>query len=212
MNTTTPRDFNKEARLWDEKPQRLKLVEDVASAIASAVTITRDMDVLDFGCGTGLLTLRLQPLARSVTGADSSQGMLTMLEKKIEQLQLTHVSAQVCDFEKNILPQGPFHLITSNMTLHHIDDTGLLIENLGKLLHSGGHICLADLDYEGGHFHDDNTGVFHFGFERGLIRSQLAEAGFVNIRDSTAAVVKKPQTEGGERAFPVFLFVAQMPY
>lgn len=211
MNTTTPRDFNKEAQLWDEKPQRLKLADDVAAAITREVPITREMDILDFGCGTGLLTLRLQPVARSVVGTDSSEGMLTMLNQKIDQLQLANVTTQLCDVEKNILPSGPFDVVTSNMALHHIDDTEALIKSLTEILTSGGYLCLSDLDYEGGHFHDDNTGVFHFGFERSLLRSQLVEVGLVEIRDVTATSIKKPHPEGKEREFSVFLFIARKP-
>ena len=34
------------------------------------------MDALDFGCGTGLVTLKLQPFIHSITGVDGSQGMI----------------------------------------------------------------------------------------------------------------------------------------
>ncbi len=52
------------------------------------------MDILDFGCGTGLLTLHFQPLARSVTGLDSSPGMLDALKAKIRDQNLANVKAR----------------------------------------------------------------------------------------------------------------------
>jgi precorrin-6B methylase 2 len=52
------RDFDKEAAAWDEQPARVQLAGDVAAAIVRQVTLRTDMDVLDFGCGTGLLTLQ----------------------------------------------------------------------------------------------------------------------------------------------------------
>ena len=82
MNTEK-RDFDKEAASWDENPARVKVVKDIFEAIVRQVTITSDMDVLDFGCGTGLLSLQLQPFVRSVTGMDSSQGMLDVLKQKV---------------------------------------------------------------------------------------------------------------------------------
>ena len=72
------KDFDHAAVTWDEKPGRIKLAADVANAILKSVEVHADMDVLDYGCGTGLLTLSLQPHVRSITGADSSHGMLAM--------------------------------------------------------------------------------------------------------------------------------------
>jgi predicted TPR repeat methyltransferase len=66
------RDFDKEAASWDQGPGRIKLANDVAKAIKDDIRITPDMGALDFGCGTGLLTLQMQPLVRTITGVDSS--------------------------------------------------------------------------------------------------------------------------------------------
>ena len=49
------------------------------------------MDALDFGCGTGLVTLQLQPFLHSITGVDGSQGMIDILKQKIEKKNLTNV-------------------------------------------------------------------------------------------------------------------------
>jgi hypothetical protein len=68
--STEKRDFDEAAPTWDQEPRRLKLASDVARAIIEAAQPSREMDVLDFGCGTGLLTLQLQPLVRSITGID----------------------------------------------------------------------------------------------------------------------------------------------
>jgi predicted TPR repeat methyltransferase len=76
------RDFDKVAASWDT-PMRVKLATDVAGAVSAEVRLATEMDVLDFGCGTGLLALQLQPYVRSITGVDSSQGMLDVLGSKI---------------------------------------------------------------------------------------------------------------------------------
>jgi SAM-dependent methyltransferase len=46
---------------------------------------------MDFGCGTGLVALALQPLVRSVTGVDSSQGTHDVLAAKIARQGLGNV-------------------------------------------------------------------------------------------------------------------------
>jgi hypothetical protein len=68
---------------------------------------------------------------------------------------------------------------------------------------------LADLDAEGGQFHEDNTGVFHFGFDRAALRSLCLDAGFVEVADLTATEIEKPDRNGALRRFPVFLLIAR---
>ncbi|MDP2815869.1 MAG: hypothetical protein Q8O19_04240 [Rectinemataceae bacterium] len=75
-------DFDQMAADWDSNPMRVKLANDVADTIIREIAPTQDMDALDYGCGTGLVTLKLQPLVKSVTGADSSRGILTLLRER----------------------------------------------------------------------------------------------------------------------------------
>jgi 2-polyprenyl-3-methyl-5-hydroxy-6-metoxy-1,4-benzoquinol methylase len=48
------RDFDKEATTWDENTARVKLANDIAAVISDEILLISNMDVLDFGCGTGL--------------------------------------------------------------------------------------------------------------------------------------------------------------
>ena len=203
------RDFDKLAASWDEKPARVKLAEDVARAVAGQVVLTPGMDVLDFGCGTGLLTVQLHPFVRSVTGVDSSQGMLDMFRKKIAALNLNNVNALYADLEKGDTLAGRYDLVVSNMTLHHIKEIKPLFEQFHRITAPAGHLCIADLDPDNGKFHDDNTGVFHFGFDRKDLRTVFAEAGFDDVRDTDAAQVVKPGIDGEMGRFTVFLMTGQ---
>ena len=197
------RNFDAAAALWDEEPRRLKLSQDIAAAIKAHVPVSAQWDAMDYGCGTGLVTLQLAPHLGSILGVDSSQGMLDRLTAKIRELAMTNVSVLRCDLEQGELPGRDFHLITSAMTLHHIPEPLQLLQSLRSLLKSGGWIALADLESEDGSFHDDSTGVFHHGFSRDMIMKVLQLAGFQNIAIVTAATVIK-----GERSYPVFLAAA----
>ena len=147
------RDFNKEAASWDEVPHRVKLVQDIAKAISNEITLVSDADVLDFGCGTGLLSLQLRPLVRSVTGVDNSQGMLDVLKKKIDNQNLTNIRIQYRDVEKGDALDGCYHLIVSSMTFHHIREIGPLLDQFYRICAPCGHLCIADLDPDDGQFH-----------------------------------------------------------
>ena len=59
--STVKRDFDKEAALWDENPIRIKLASDIAESIFAETNFDGTQNVLDFGCGTGLLTFYIQP-------------------------------------------------------------------------------------------------------------------------------------------------------
>ncbi len=209
MKTEERKDFNREAAQWDANPGRVKLANDVADAVLRTMVLTTDMDALDFGCGTGLVTLRLQPLVKTITGVDSSEGMLEVLRGKVRAGGLTNVQTRLVDFEKGDRIEGVFHVIVSSMTLHHVPDTGALFRQWNHLLAAGGWLCFADLDSEDGSFHGDNTGVFHLGFARSKLKAMLQEAGFHDVLDMTATTMIKdvPGKRGGE--FPVFLITAK---
>jgi 2-polyprenyl-3-methyl-5-hydroxy-6-metoxy-1,4-benzoquinol methylase len=185
------------------------MANDIASAITGEIRVTSDMDVLDFGCGTGLLTLHFQPLARSVTGLDSSPGMLDVINGKIRDRNLANVKARHIDLDKGEVIDGRYHLIASSMTLHHIRDVQPLLDLFYKNTTPGGYLGIADLDLDDGQFHGDNQdGVFHDGFDRAELRRMFTAAGFVDVRDRTATTVVKP-VPGGTRAFTIFLMTGR---
>ena len=209
MQPEEKKDFDKEAAQWDANPGRVKLANEVADAIIREAAPSRDMDVLDFGCGTGLVTLRLQPLVRTILGVDSSRGMLGVLEGKIRTQGIANAWTCVVDFEKGDRIEGRFHLLVSSMTLHHVPDTARLFKQWNELLLPGGLLCFADLDAEDGSFHGDNTGVFHTGFDREHLIKLLLSAGFLDVRDTTATTMIKDVEGKGKKEFPVFLIVAK---
>ena len=204
------RDFDKAAASWDQNPARLKLAEDVACAIARQIPLTRDMDVLDFGCGTGLLTLQLQPKVRSITGVDSSEGMLAVLRAKIAQGGLGNVRAVHVDLDRGQSLPGRYDLVVSSMTLHHIPDVARLLACFREALKPAGWLGIADLDSDGGRFHEDKTGVFHEGFDRSALAGAFQAAGFHGARSVTAAEITKPVAGGGTARFSVFLMTGRI--
>jgi len=207
--TGEKRDFDAAAATWDENPGRVRMAHDVARAILGTIRPGPAMDVLDFGCGTGLLTLALQPHVRTIIALDSSQGMLDVLNKKITAQDIKNVRTRHVDLEKGDELPGTFDLVVSSMTFHHIRDTGMLLDRMASVLRPAGRIAIADLDSDEGKFHDSNEGVFHFGFDRHTMRKSFEAAGFVSVRNRTAAILQKPGPDGGMRSFTVFLMTGE---
>lgn len=198
--------FDRRARTWDDDPRRGQLAADIFSALAHRVPLQPGWTALDYGCGTGLLTLALAPRVRRLTAVDSSRGMLDALARKTADQQIANVDLLLIDFASAPPPPGPFDLIASAMTLHHVADTGRLLRTFHAQLKPGGHLALADLDAEDGTFHSDPAGVHHAGFNRETLAGQLTAAGFDGIRFDTAARIEK-----NNRAYPVFLVTARKP-
>jgi 2-polyprenyl-3-methyl-5-hydroxy-6-metoxy-1,4-benzoquinol methylase len=207
--TGEKRNFDSAAATWDGNPGRVKIAHDVARAIRETVTLKPEMDVLDFGCGTGLLTLQLQPQVRTITGIDSSQGMLDILETKIRTQGLKNVKTRLVDLDRGDVLDGQYDLVVSSMTLHHVPEIQPLIDRFAAVLKQKGLLAIADLDCDDGKFHDSGEGVFHAGFDRCVMLKYFERAGFMDVRNRTAAVVAKPAPDGGSRTFTVFLMTGR---
>jgi ubiquinone/menaquinone biosynthesis C-methylase UbiE len=206
--TTVKRNFDQEAANWDQVPGRVKVAGDIAQSMIREISLTPDMDVLDFGCGTGLLTFALQPFVRSITGVDSSQGMLDVFKTKIKEQYLNNVKAEYIDLDKGDVLMGSYNLIVSNMTLHHIRNITSLLKQFYSILLPSGQLAVADLDLDGGQFHSNNEGVFHFGFDRKELQQMFIEAEFRDVRHLTVAQVEKSVGDGRTRLFSMFLITA----
>ncbi len=202
-------DFDKEAALWDKNPGRVKLAGDIADAISEEKLLTPAMDVLEFGCGTGLLTLRLHTMVHSITGVDSSLGMLSVFREKIESLGVSNIKTQYMNPAVDNVLEGSYDLVICSMTLHHVKETRPLIDKFFSIMEPDGYLCIADLDPDDGQFHGDNDTVFHNGFDRESLKRTLEEAGFTGIRSRAVATVPKRVSDGGVRSFGVFLMTGR---
>lgn len=204
--------FDKAAATWDSKPLRVAMTTAIGETIVREVQPSQEMDVLDYGCGTGLLSLFLLPHVRSVTGGDNSSGMLDVLRQKITDMTLNTMEVMRLDLEHDAVPKKRFHMIVTAMTMHHVQDTDNLLRAFHGLLHPGGVLCLIDLDTEPGTFHANaDEVIYHHGFDRDELKERLKEIGFADTRDVTAHTIRKEVSEGKAESFPVFLIVARRP-
>lgn len=208
-NSAKKSNFDQRAANWDKLPRRVKIAQDIAQGMIRELSPSPDMDVLDFGCGTGLLTLALQPFVRSITGVDSSAGMLDVFQAKIKEQHLSNVKANLLDLDKGEVLTGSYHLIVSSMTFHHIKNISSLLKLFHSILLPAGRLAIADLDLDDGKFHTNNDGVFHFGFDRAKLSKTFTEAGFNNVQDISAAEIEKETLNKEMQRFTVFLMTGK---
>ena len=193
--------FDAAAADWDKGDLRQRIAAETAETIIKNVALTDEMDLLDFGAGTGLLTYRLAPSVRSVTAVDTSPKMLEVLQSKSTP---HHLIKTVCGDITQVPLSESFDGIISSMAMHHVENTGAFLKTLYDHLRPGGFIAIADLDKEDGTFHSHgNEGVYHFGFEREALKAAAEQNGFTDVRFDTALTIEKP---GG--SYPIFLLSA----
>jgi len=181
------------------------LARAVADAIQKAVALRPDMNVMDFGAGTGLVTLGLLPYVGNLTAVDASGEMLRVLDEKLKALRIGNVHTMLCEIGKTPLPVAEFDLIVSSMVLHHIPDVPETLHRLRPCLRLGGWIALADLDSEDGTFHSDSTGVYHHGLDREEVCRWLQDARFTDTTSREAHRMVRSSPDGQTRQYPVFL-------
>lgn len=209
--------FDSKAAEFDTNPL-LQQICAVAGKELNSGTLDPDMTVMDFGCGTGLLSLAIADSVKAVVGVDSSQGMVTAFQSKIDSRPSSNmraVCAELVDTHSLSAANDPanpfpeqFDLITSTMTFHHIPDIPALLRLLCHHLAPRGQVAVFDYRKgEGSHrFHPpemDHT-VFHkSGFDPGELTEYLAGAGLVGV---TCRTLKAFQKSAGDNPLETMEF------
>jgi cyclopropane fatty-acyl-phospholipid synthase-like methyltransferase len=180
--------FNNEAKEWDKLDRRVINAKNIAKVIKENIVLKKDMHIMDFGAGTGLLSGFLSDSVGWITAVDNSKGMIDEFLKKDFPCKK---DVLLIDYTKDELNKK-FDGIVSSMTIHHIKDIDVLFKKFYYDLKSGGFIAIADLSKEDGTFHSSNEGVFHFGFYFEDLRKKIATLGFKDVRIKSCGYIKKP--------------------
>ncbi|NOZ91309.1 MAG: class I SAM-dependent methyltransferase [Epsilonproteobacteria bacterium] len=195
--------FAHKSKSWDMKSRRVQNAKSIADYILKNIKLTKDMHIMDFGAGTGLLSYFLSNDVGKVTALDNSQSMLEVFREKAYMFN-SLIEILELDLTQNIPDNIYFDGIVSSMTMHHIQDIKDMLNKMYHMLPKGGFIALADLDKEDGTFHSDNIGVFHYGFDRDELKKIAQKVGFRDVQFETVNTIKKPHRE-----FSVFLMIAK---
>lgn len=203
-------DFSTAAAGWDTE-RRIKRAAIIADEIAASISIKDDYNALEFGCGTGLVGLYLSDRFRHITLVDSSEGMIKVLEQKLENAGIKNMEAVVCDFSSGSesismkIQQEAYDVIYTSMAIHHVKDIEALLDTFFSLLKHGGHLCIVDLDKDDGSFHRLEEGFDgHNGFDQCALRSILERSGFTMVSARTFYRDKKLI---GDDEVPYSLFI-----
>ncbi|KAK3294184.1 S-adenosyl-L-methionine-dependent methyltransferase [Chaetomium fimeti] len=235
MTTANTARFNEEALSWDSNPSvqlATTLAHKAYLAHLPPPAILSTYDILDLGCGTGLLSLALAPSVRSVTAVDAAEGMIVALRSKLEHpptpktppTNIHPIHALLTSPSDPLLALDPvthttrpnrrFDLVVSHLVLHHIPDLAAFFTTIhGCLRAGGGRVMVTDFEDFGPaarKFHPESKmdGVERHGIDRGMIRAVMEGVGFAGVRVERAFEMEKAvETEPGSGVLgPVVVF------
>lgn len=164
------------AEAWDDDPV-VRTYSQAAAASLDDVLVQFDlsldaMRILDFGCGTGLLTEQFVGAAAHIDAVDISPKMIEVVEQKIAERNWATVTAAT-----EVPEAGEWDLIVCSSVLAFVDDHPATVRELASRLAPGGLLVHWDWEAKG----DDDHGL-----QRSAIASALESAELTDIDVRTA--------------------------
>jgi len=165
---------------WDDSADNWDINSDVISysemafeSLVKTVNI-EGKNILDFGCGTGLLTERMSPLAKSIVAIDTSPRMISVLQSK----NLPNVTTLSEPLTPELIDENPafidkFHIIVASSVFSFLPDYISILKLLKSTMVTGGSLIQWDW------LPPDNDP--DFGLSEITIKRSLDSAGFKHI-------------------------------
>jgi ubiquinone/menaquinone biosynthesis C-methylase UbiE len=160
--------------------ERKKSADIIVKRVRPELAGSTTASFIDYGSGTGLVSLALADLVESVLLVDSSGQMLEAAEAKISQRGLANCRVLHADFKKEI-PEIKADIIFMSLVLLHIPDTDGMLRTLFRLVNNGGKLIIVDFDKNEKVHHP----AVHHGFSHSRLKKQLSGAGFISTDIST---------------------------
>ena len=104
----------------------------------------KNLDILDIGCGGGLLCEPLSRLGANVTGIDASKKNINIakIHSKKNKLKINYI----CSSPENLILEKKFDVILNMEVVEHVSNVELFIKNCSKLIKKKGIMFVATLN------------------------------------------------------------------
>jgi arsenite methyltransferase len=142
--------WNQIAEKYAKQPVENPDAFDRKIAITKSLMKPGDV-ILDIGCGTGSLALRLAPSAGQVHGLDISREMIRIANGKLEGRAAPNVTFHLGAFDETFtaFEDGALDGIWAGSLLHLVEDRAAVLAKIHRLLKPGGFfvsstICLGE--------------------------------------------------------------------
>lgn len=194
--------FNEEAKSWDNRPFVHEASAEASKAISAKLKSVKRpaKQVLEIGCGTGILSFLIAPHVERIVAVDAAEGMIDVLKDKLKRdgapKNVVPVAVLLEDPEDASLPPADtsrpdgerlkFDLILSHLVLHHIPELEGVLKTILGCLAPGGCVMLTDFEdfgNEARRFHPESKmdGVARHGINAKDMAELMKTVGFVNV-------------------------------
>ena len=139
---------------WESEPSAVLYAQKAFDSLQEIVDV-QGKRILDFGCGTGLLSQKLSPLAKDIVALDSSEAMIEQLDMK----ELDNVEPVVDYLSRGLVAMHPafrnqFDLVVASSVCSFLPNYSDIVDIVYSLLNKGNHFVhwdwLSEKDEEGG--------------------------------------------------------------
>ncbi|NTX17496.1 metalloregulator ArsR/SmtB family transcription factor [Myxococcus sp. CA056] len=172
-----------------------------AGALASLLP---PLDVADFGCGTGVLSVAIARWARHVWAIDQNAVALEQARERAGNEHAANVTFLCEDLQHLSLQSGRMDLVVISQSLHHVEDPACVLAEAARLLKPGGRLVLLELMPHDERWVVERLGHRHLGFEPSQLETALREQGF-------ASLTREAHAREGASPFRVFLLTGVKP-
>lgn len=134
----------RKARFWDRIARKYAAdaIADVAGYEASLERVKRllsvEHDVLEIGCGTGTIALRLAPFTRRYRATDVSVEMIAISREKLAATPTPQLSFEFADADFEVVPPGSQDVVLAFSVLHLVEDLDHTLALAMRALRPGG--------------------------------------------------------------------------
>lgn len=129
------------------KVSRHQIMLDLAVEVSG---VAHGDEVLDIGCGTGLLSLKFLAAADCrITAIDTSPEMLALFREKVERYGLAErVQCRQASAEEMEFGPGRFDIVAATVSLHHVKEKAPVVGSIRDSLKDGGRFVLGEIDLD----------------------------------------------------------------
>lgn len=143
------------SKFWDKNAERyykdpIKDEESYQYKLQYTRELLRpDMEVLEFGCGTGGTAIKHAPFVKHIRAIDISPNMLGIAKENAAAGNIGNISFEVSGIEEFDAPDQTFDVVLGMSILHLVDSRDNVIAKVHKLLKPGGYFvnsttCVGD--------------------------------------------------------------------
>ncbi|MCE5321706.1 class I SAM-dependent methyltransferase [bacterium] len=136
-----------EVRRYDERMHSLRDIPKETADTIGRLGISSESTLVEFGCGTGELSITAAALCRKVHAVDISQVMIDYAKSKAESRGVGNVEFHRAGFLTYEHADEPADIVATQLALHHLPDFWKVVAlgRINDMLKPGGRFFLRDV-------------------------------------------------------------------